>query len=114
MQKRAPGKSTLQSDKRQGGEGFHHLSTTTLHFRVTSFARCGVSVWVPTFNEMWLGAPAKENMTPPKSRSERKISFTFDEAVAFVGSSTTEDLRTVRDEDAEVWEAVVRGLARST
>ena len=113
IQKRAPGKSTLKADPRAAGEGFYYVATTTLEFKFPSFARCGVSVWVPKYGEMYLSAPAKENMTAPKAKCERKFSFTFDEAVAFMGGASTDELRAIRQDDAEMWEAVVRGLVRA-
>lgn len=113
IQQRAPGRSTLKADPRASGEGFYYVSTTILEFKVPSFARCGVSVWVPKWGEMFLSPPQKENMTAPKAKAERKLSFTFDEAVEFFGSSCSDELRATRVSDPEVWEAAVRGLQRA-
>lgn len=113
IQQRAPGRSSLKADPRASGEGFYYVSTTAVDFKFASFARCGVSVWVPKWGEMLLSAPAKENMTAPKAKCERKVSFTFAEAVAFAAASTEDELRQTREADLEVWEAFLRGLARA-
>lgn len=70
-------------------------------------------MWVPKWGEMFLSLPQKENMTAPKAKAERKLSFTFDEAVEFFGSNCSDDLRATRVSDPEVWEAAVRGLQRA-